>query len=193
VGHLARDPATNTALRALTATVTTLLPQARFYGPAFTVCEIPQLWLQFVPDVLDVPDPTGFTQRGIVATTDTTQHDDLGTMGANEWVTARGPVTGSPQRLHDDTYGYFVDDHGNADCLMAGGGYRWGSNPYDPTADRFYRRVVAEHFPGGQRLGATWTRFDRFGKATGQRGPDRVPPGETFTRAPGGRAAPNAP
>ena len=54
----------------------TLLPQIRFYGPAVTVCQIPQLWLQFVPDVLDAPDPTGFSERGIVETTDDTQNDD---------------------------------------------------------------------------------------------------------------------
>jgi virulence factor Mce-like protein len=193
VRTLTSDPATNVALRGLTATATTLLPQARFYGPAFTVCRHPQLWLQFVPDVLDTPDPTGLAQRGIVATTDFTQHDDLSTMGANEWVTARGPVTGAPQHLHADTYPYFVDEQGNADCLIAAGGYRWGWNPHDTTPDRFYRRVVAEHFPASGRAGAPWTRFDRLGNATGERGPDRVPPGQTFTRDPGGRAAPKAP
>jgi virulence factor Mce-like protein len=190
--RLARDPATNTALRALTATSATLLPQARFYGPAFTVCRIPQAWLQFVPDVLDSPDPTGFAQRGIVATTDDTQHDDLSTMGANEFATGRGPVTGSPQHLHADVYGYFVDQRGNADCLMAGGGYRWGWNPFDTTPDRYYRRAVVEHFPAG-RLGSIWTRFGADGRPSGARGPDRVPPGQTFTRDPGGRAAPKAP
>jgi hypothetical protein len=189
---LTADPATNTALRALTATATTLLPQARFYGPAFTVCRIPQLWLQFVPDVLDSPDPTGDSQRGIVAVTDNTQHDDLSTMGANEFATGRGPITGAPQHLHSDVYPYFVDKDGNADCLAAGGGYLWGWNPNDTTSDRFYRRAVVEHAPG-PRKGAPWVRFGRNGKATGQLGPDHVPAGETFTARPGGRAAPPGP
>ena len=52
---------------------------------------------------------------------------------------------------------------------------------------------MAEHFPGDARLGPLWSRFDRFGHPTGQRGPDHVPAGETFTRNPGGRAAPKAP
>ena len=187
---LAADPATNTALRALTATATTLLPQARFYGPAFTVCRIPQLWLQFVPDVLDAPDPTGFSQRGMIATSDSAQHDDLSTMGANEFATGRGPTsTGAREYLHSDVYPYFVDTDGNADCLAAGGGYLWGWNPNDTTPDGFYRRAVVEHAPG-PRKGAPWVRFGRDGKATGERGPDHVPAGQTSTPRPGGRAAP---
>ena len=190
LGSLSGDPATGVALRGLTATVTTVQPQLRFYGPWVTACEMPQLWLAFVPDVLSVPDSTGFSQRGLVQTTDA-QHDDLSVMGANEFATGRGVRPGGvPNHLHANFLPNVVDAKGNTDCAPGQSGYASGRNPFDTTPDRYYRRAVVENPPAGP-YGPLW-RFDKRGRPRGF-GPKRLAEGQTFTVTPGGRGAPETP
>jgi ABC-type transporter Mla subunit MlaD len=186
LGDLTGAQSTLVGLRALTATVASLNPQIRFYGPSVTVCQIPELWLEFVPDTLSAPTTVGYAERGIVNTTDG-GNDDLATMGANEWVTGHGTRPGGvPQHLHGDTYPPVVDQHGNANCYPGQAGFRWGNNPYDDTPDHFYRRTMVEGFSQGN-LGPDWGLWDANGRPLAL-GPSHTPPGETFTVAPGGRA-----
>ena len=56
---LTAAPSTNAALRALTATVTTLNPQLRFYGPFVTVCNAPNYFFTYLAEHFSEPDQTG--------------------------------------------------------------------------------------------------------------------------------------
>ena len=63
---LAEAPGTNAALRGLTATVTTLNPQLRFYGPYVTVCNSFNYFFTFLAEHFSEPDTTGSAQRALV-------------------------------------------------------------------------------------------------------------------------------
>src|SRR5258708_33047002 len=63
---LAQAPTTNAALRGLTATDTTLMPQLRFLGPYFTVCNNFNMFFTFLGEHFSEPDPTGTSQRALL-------------------------------------------------------------------------------------------------------------------------------
>ena len=63
---LAEAPGTNAALRGLTATVTTLNPQLRFYGPYVTVCNSFNYFFTYLAEHFSEPDTTGSAQRALV-------------------------------------------------------------------------------------------------------------------------------
>jgi hypothetical protein len=73
---------------------------------------------------------------------------------------------GGQQNLHSQNYGAAIDNQGNADCEVGQRGY-----PQKLTSDPAGRQIVTDvHTPGNQ--GPTFA------------GLSRVPPGETFSRAP---------
>jgi ABC-type transporter Mla subunit MlaD len=187
--RLARDPVTGTALRALGASVTTLQPQIRFYGPHLTVCNMAAMWFAFVGDILSTPNLTGTSQYGMPEVAGPAD-DSLAFMGANEFAIGRGAAPGDArQHLHADVFPGAVTDDGRASCAHQAGGYRYSGNPDDDTPDRFYRRAVVGLIKNDFVFGPTYRRFDRRGRGQGL-GPARVPEGQTFTARPGGRAAP---
>jgi virulence factor Mce-like protein len=190
---LVSDSSTIVALRALTATVTTLQPQVRFIGPHVTVCNNIPLFMTIVADVLSTADLTGSAQRGMIQFTDP-QDDDIGVMGANEFAVGKGLVNpdGVPQHLHSDDFPDAIDERGNADCIAGQGGYLYSGNKNDDTPDRYYRRAVVDPFLEPEGGGPLYRMFDKEGIGVGL-GPARVPRLQTFTRDPGGRAAPEPP
>ncbi len=113
---LTAAPTTNIALRALTATVTTLQPQLRFLGPYVTVCNNWNLFWTMTAEHLTAPDPTGTAQRALV-NSGTPQDDSITSQGANELATGRNlREPGVRQFAHNNFYPHAVDDAGNADC-----------------------------------------------------------------------------
>src|SRR3954470_11146361 len=108
--NLAETPTTNGALRGLTATVNTLQPQARFLGPQVTVCNAFTTFWTFNAEHFSAPDATGSSERALL-NNGATQDDDIGTMGANEFVhgvnvsTANPTVAPVPQFLHNNQVG----------------------------------------------------------------------------------------
>ena len=187
--RLARDPAAGVALRGLRATVETLQPQARFYGPFITVCNALNLWATFFTNHVSVPSVTGTGQFALLQIAGP-QDDAVNQMGANEFAIGRNAAPGtSPQHLHADPFPSAVHDDGSADCDWGQAGYRYSGNRNDDTPDRYYRRAFIDAFAAGAGEGPIYRRFDREGKGSGL-GPARVAPGQTFTRRPGGRAAP---
>ena len=83
VRELAEAPGTNAALRGLTATVTTLNPQMRFYGPYVTVCNSWNYFWTYLAEHFTEQDSTGQAQRALVNTSPR-QEDSVGSMGADE-------------------------------------------------------------------------------------------------------------
>ena len=189
---LARAPTTMGGLRGLTATVGTLQPQLRYYGPFVTVCNYWNTFWTFVAEHFTAPDETGGTQR-ILLNDGAPQDDSLVNTGANEFVHGSGTIPGfnggRPQRLHGNTLGNnAVNAQGQANCAGGQNGYINSANRYTPDPKAYgrtavdYARLLKDIVP---RVGSTYAHFDRQGHGFG-RNPDHVPPGETFTDAPGG-------
>src|SRR5690242_11317931 len=80
---VAEQPGTNSALSGLTATVTTLNPQLRFYGPYVTVCNSWNYFWTYLAEHFSEPDSTGSAQRALLNFA-SPQEDSLGSMGADE-------------------------------------------------------------------------------------------------------------
>jgi len=190
---LALAPATNGALRGLTATVTTLNPTLRFLGPYVTVCNSWNIFWTFAAEHLSSPTATGSQQRAMVNTapTNTPGGDGVGQMGANEFAHGKeSPEPGTPKtRLHNAFYGPAITADGQANCGAGQQGYAQSHNPFrdrskgDPYRDVF---VDTPDDAGIPRVGPTFSKFNREGRGTALN-PDGVPAGQTFTNRPGGR------
>ena len=63
--ELSEAPGTLPGVRGLGATVTTLNPQMKFYGPYVTVCNSPNLFFTYLAEHFSEPDTTGSAQRAL--------------------------------------------------------------------------------------------------------------------------------
>lgn len=190
-------PTTTGALRGLRATVVTLQPQLRFLGPYITVCNsFTSLWT-FAAEHLSAPTVTGTEQRALVnqgapAIPGIDGNDGVGSNSANEF--AHGKVSSEPgaieQQLHAGFHGDAIDAQGNANCETGQQGYLGSGNPFrDRSQGDPYRRVVVDHpSKPSPKVGPSYAKFDTDGKGIAL-GPERVPPGQTFTVRPGGTGA----
>jgi virulence factor Mce-like protein len=165
VRDLAEQPGTNAALRGLTATVTTLNPQLRFYGPYVTVCNGWNYFWTYLAEHFSEPDTTGSAQRALVNFA-SPQEDSLGSMGADEPANGKN-AAGTPQYAQDQPYGAAVAPDGRADCEAGQRGYVERQARFFPKQ---YKIARDPRSPGLQ--GPTFT-----GRA-------RVPQGQTFTAEP---------
>jgi virulence factor Mce-like protein len=163
---LTTAPGTNVALRALTATVTTLNPQLRYYGPFVTVCNS---WNYFWTDVAEhfsEEDITGSAER-VLFNFAGQQDNSLGAMGATGPANGKNVKQGNAQYLQGQVYGAAVTKDGSADCEAGQRGFlerQARGAPSDMLVARDPRT------PGAQ--GPTYA-----GRA-------RVPKGETFASDP---------
>ena len=183
---LSQAPTTNLALRGLMATVGTLNPTLRYLGPYVTVCNFWNYFWTFLAEQFSEDDPTGNTQRALFQFANH-QKNSVGTSNAT------GPANGEnvppgedPEYLHAQPYGAAVDDQGNADCEAGQRGYPARLSKYAPQ-NLFVS--MDPHTPGDQ--GPNFKSFDDRDKPPKDRQLDtnHVPPGETFTRDPGGIGA----
>ena len=166
VRELAEAPGTNAALRGLTATVTTLNPQLRFYGPYVTVCNSFNYFFTYLAEHFSEPDTTGSAQRALANVTGR-QEDSLGSMGADEPANGEGVIEGTPQYAQDQPYGAAIAPDGRADCEAGQRGYVERQARFFPEK---YKIARDPRSPGLQ--GPTFT------------GRPRVPKGQTFTAEP---------
>jgi virulence factor Mce-like protein len=166
VRELAEAPGTNAALRGLTATVATLNPQLRFYGPYVTVCNSFNYFFTYLAEHFSEPDTTGSAQRALVNITGR-QEDSLGSMGADEPANGEGVIEGTPQYAQDQPYGAAVAPDGRADCEAGQRGFAERQARFFPER---YKVARDPRSPGLQ--GPTFT------------GRPRVPKGQTFTARP---------
>jgi virulence factor Mce-like protein len=167
VKHLAEAPGTNAALRGITATMDTLNPQLRFYGPYVTVCNGPNYFFTYLAEHFSELDSTGSSQRALLNFAGH-QDNSVGSMEAKRPANGENVKgDGAAQYGHDQPYGAAVDSHGNADCEAGQRGYIGRSARFFPKDLRIARDPRT---PGLQ--GPTFT------------GLAKVPPGETFTARP---------
>jgi virulence factor Mce-like protein len=178
---LVKAPSTNLALRALVATVTTLNPQLRYYGPEITVCNYWNYFWTRGAEVFTERTNTGGALRALL-NSNSGQLNSLGNLGAFEPVNGEGYNTLTPiqqsmgdnEIAHGNPYSASIANDGTADCESGQEGYIHGplatfGQKTDQEGNPF--QVVADpHIPGSQ--GTTYT------------GRQRVPAGETFTREP---------
>jgi hypothetical protein len=162
---VAEQPGTNAALRGLTATVTTLNPQLRFYGPYVTVCNSWNSFWTYLAEHFSEPDTTGSAQRALLNFA-APQEDSLGSMGADEPANGEH-AAGTPQYGQDQPYGAAVAPDGRADCEAGQRGFVERQARFFPSR---YHVARDPRSPGLQ--GPTFT------------GRPRVPKGETFTAEP---------
>jgi hypothetical protein len=163
---LTSAPSTNAALRALTATVTTLNPQLRFYGPYVTVCNGPNYFFTYLAEHFSEPDNTGESQRAL-ANSAGSQDDSLGQMGADLPANGNEVRTGNAQFLHGPPYAAAITRNGRADCEA-------GQRGFLQRNARFYPKQF---------------KIDQDARTPGAQGPTfkgrpRVPAGETYTNVP---------
>jgi len=163
---LTSAPSTNAAIRALTATVTTLNPQLRFYGPFVTVCNAPNYFFTYLAEHFSEPDQIGGSQRALLNTTGR-QDDSLGSIGADEPANGQEVIEGNKQYLHGNPYGAAITPDGRADCEAGQRGYLERNAKF---YDKKFKIEQDARTPGAQ--GPTYT-----GRA-------RVPKGQTFTAIP---------
>ena len=166
VRELAEAPGTNAALRGLTATVATLNPQLRFYGPYVTVCNSFNYFFTYLAEHFSEPDSTGSAQRALANVTGR-QEDSLGSMGADEPANGEAVIEGTPQYAQDQPYGAAVAPDGRADCEAGQRGWVERQARFFPEK---YKVARDPRSPGLQ--GPTFT------------GRPRVPKGQTFTAEP---------
>jgi hypothetical protein len=174
------------------ATVTTLNPQLRFYGPYQTVCDYWNYFWTYNAEHFSENVASGTSQRALLNSTAGPPSQTGSTGSTNVFEPANGEnydsipapakSRGDKEHLHESNYGAAVDNHGTADCESGQRGYLNGSLA---VAGRFldaeghpFNLVRDPHFPGNQ--GPTFA------------GRSQVPSGETFTREPqtGGRLPP---
>ncbi|MEA2135730.1 MAG: phospholipid/cholesterol/gamma-HCH transport system substrate-binding protein [Solirubrobacteraceae bacterium] len=163
---LTSAPSTNAAIRALTATVTTLNPQLRFYGPYVTVCNAPNYFFTYLAEHFSEPDTVGESQRAL-ANSAGQQDDSLGAMGADQPANGHEVKSGNAQFLHGDPYGAAITPDGRADCEA-------GQRGYPERNARFYDKRF---------------KIDQDARTPGAQGPTfsgrpRVPAGQTYTSVP---------
>ncbi len=163
---LTSAPSTNAAIRALTATVTTLNPQLRFYGPFVTVCNAPTYFFTYLAEHFSEPDTVGHSQRALANTTGR-QDDSLGAMGADEPANGSEVIEGNKQYLHGNPYGAAITPDGRADCEAGQRGYLERNARF---YDKKYKIEQDARTPGAQ--GPTYA-----GRA-------RVPAGQTYSSIP---------
>jgi virulence factor Mce-like protein len=166
VQDLAEAPATRPALRGVQATVGTLNPQMRFYGPFVTVCNSFNVFFTYLAEHFSQPDSTGSAQRAL-ANFAGIQKNSEGAMGATEPANGEQVLTGNPQFAQNQPYGAAITPDGRADCEAGQRGYlRRQARFFDPR----FHIALDPRTPGAQ--GRTFT------------GLPRVPRGETFTSRP---------
>lgn len=167
LGSLAADPGTNVATHGLAATVKTVDPTLRYLGPYVTVCNAwNYTWVE-IADLISEQTRFGMAQRALINFANQ-QKDSEGTIPSAQPADGQNVPPGqTPEYLHGPAYGASVDTHGNADCEAAQRGFVKKLNQTDPLN----RNLDAEQYTPGDQ-GPTWT------------GLSRVPPGQTFTRAP---------
>ncbi len=170
---LARDPGTNIALNALTATVNTLNPVVRFLGPYQTVCNDWNYAWTDLADVVSEPNSFGTAQRALFMSANPTQPNNPATEPATAPANGGGlnvpPFSnlGGQAFAHGEAYGAAVTSNGVADCEVGQRGYVKKLNYFDPQHRKFDSDA---HIPGAQNSNFV--------------GLPKVPAGETFTREP---------
>jgi virulence factor Mce-like protein len=175
---LVRAPGTNTALRGLVATVTTLNPQLRFLGPYQTVCNYWNYFWTSTAEHFSEADPTGGAER-VLLNSSAGQTNSLMSAGAYEPANGVGydnltPVQksfGDQEFLQGQNGAAAVTSDGRADCENGQRGFVRKAAVFGPPNDLAgnpFLVAVDPHTPGVQ--GPTWT-----GRA-------RVPRGQTFVR-----------
>jgi virulence factor Mce-like protein len=164
--ELTTEPATNTALRGLTATVTTLNPQLRYYGPFVTVCNSWNYFWTNVAEHFSEEDITGSAQRALFNFAGQ-QDNSLGAMGATAPANGENVKRGNAQYFQGQVYGAAITPNGRADCEA---GQRGFLERQAKGAPKKYLVARDPRTPGAQ--GPTYT------------GRPQVPKGQTYTFKP---------
>jgi ABC-type transporter Mla subunit MlaD len=164
--ELAEAPGTNAALRGIGATVATLNPQLRFYGPHVTVCNHWNYFWTYLAEHFSEEDASGHAQRAMGNVTGR-QDNSAGSMGAKSGANGKNVLEGNAQYLQNPAYGAAITPTGEADCEAGQRGWLERNARFHPPGALISRDSRA---PGAQ--GPTFT------------GRPRVPEGQTYTHKP---------
>jgi len=169
--ELATAPGTNPAIRALTATVDTLNPQLRYYGPTITVCNAWSYFWTYLAEHFSEPDSTGSAQRALLNSAGD-QEDSFGSQEANAPANGQDVRRGNAQYLKGQDFPHSITEDGKADC---------------ESGQRGWLERQASQWPRTQ-AGAP-LKIARDPVTPGVQGPTyagraEVYPGQTFTRNP---------
>jgi hypothetical protein len=164
--ELAQAPGTTPGIRSIGATVATLNPQLRFYGPYVTVCNGPNYFFTFLGEHFSEPDSSGSSQRALLNTA-ARQEDAIGSMGANEPANGKNVREGNAAWAQDQPFARAITDTGAADCEAGQRGWLERNAKGMPPE---YKIALDPRSPGIQ--GPTFT------------GRPRVPEGQTYTALP---------
>jgi hypothetical protein len=150
----------------------------RYLGPYATVCnEWNYMWTGLA-DIVSEQTNFGMAQRALLNFANH-QTNNVGDQGATQPadgydqsnpvdVAASQQTSGADaEYLHGPAYAGAIDNQGNADCEVGQRGYQSSENYFDPQ----HRPLVTNNYTPGDQ-GTTWA------------GLSRVPPGETYSRAP---------
>jgi phospholipid/cholesterol/gamma-HCH transport system substrate-binding protein len=180
---LAQAPLTNAALRALTATVATVQPQVRYLGPYITVCNDWTTFWTFAAESQSTPSPGGQALRVLSNSTNNAMNSVSSGGAATPANGEQGAPGQPPEYTHAQPYGAAVTNSGKADCEYGQRGYI-NRSPHAPPG---YNIANDPHNEVGYAAGPTYQYYDTGGGHG--LGPTQVPPGQTFTREPGGNGA----
>ena len=182
---LGQDPGTLPALTALKGTVTTAQPQLRYLGPFITVCNYFDFFWQLGSDIVSHRNPYGNDLLAVAANAPNGTNS-YGSQGAKAPTNGEGAPPGTiPGFFHGQPFGAAVNNDGTADCEQVQRGYPSRLASFAPPDQNI---VLDSHTPGSQ--GPVYRNLDDVGKPNRVLGTPRVPPGETWTREPGGIAEP---
>jgi hypothetical protein len=141
------------------------------------------LWT-FIAESMTGPSPGSQSLRALLNTADSSQKNNIGTQEAPLPANGSSSATNSPlEFLHGQPYGSAVTTSGKADCEYGQRGYITRST----NAPAGYNVATDPHNEVGYAAGPTYQYWDKSGPHG--LGPTQVPPGETFTREPGGIGA----
>jgi virulence factor Mce-like protein len=166
VRKFAEAPGTGAALRGLTATMETLNPQLRFYGPYVTVCNGPNYFFTYLAEHFSELDSTGSAQRALLNHAGK-QDNSVGSMEAKRPANGENVRDGNAQFSHDQPYAAAITADGRADC---------------EAGQRGWVERQARNFPKDLKIA-------RDPRTPGVQGPTftgkpRVPEGQTFAATP---------
>ena len=169
--ELAQAPGTLPGIRGLGATVTTLNPQLKFYGPYVTVCNSPNYFFTYLAEHFSEPDTTGSAQRALVE-----HRRAAGRRASARWAPTSPPTARTPKGMAQ-----YAQNQPYAAAITPDGQRRLRDRPARLAGAQRRR-------PGRQVPREPQPAHARARRARPSRAPPRVPAGQTFTAVAARRA-----
>ena len=140
-------------IRALTATVTTLNPQLRFYGPFVTVCNAPELLLHLPRRALLRGRHAPARRSARCSTSPASRTTRSARWAPTSRPTARASSRATRSTCTDQPYGAAITPDGRADCEAGQRGYLERNARFYPKKYKIDQRPADARRPGADLHG----------------------------------------